>query len=234
MKRSVSRIVRQAKGMFGALSRISYGFASRLRSAIVLRRGTLRVWPRQGRQIFPLEALKGLLERTAGVLSLWKLTDLILLLSSLAVVIYLCAGALRSKSPRSTDISDSPAVGPVQTTPERDSEGKAAGFFDAGTMRPFSYYEGVLRRRNVFAALKIGRGEGTVAKRPIRLGELAADLSVSGIFFDQNPQAVIQDRGRNKTYFVTEGQYIDDILVKKIERGKVVLTYKGEEMELVF
>jgi hypothetical protein len=108
-------------------------------------------------------------------------------------------------------------------------------YTDEREMKPFSYYESVIRRRNIFKPTPaMAKERKAPPKRPIRLGELTENLSVSGIFLDKDPQAIIADRSGNKTWFVTEGQYINDILVKKIEKRKVTLAYKGEEMELFF
>jgi hypothetical protein len=108
-------------------------------------------------------------------------------------------------------------------------------YTDEREMKPFSYYESVIRRRNIFKPTPaMAKEREAPPKRPIRLGELAENLSVSGIFLDKDPQAIIADKSGNKTWFVTEGQYINDILVKKIEKRKVTLAYKGEEMELFF
>ncbi|NOX97863.1 MAG: hypothetical protein GXO98_07405 [Nitrospirae bacterium] len=48
----------------------------------------------------------------------------------------------------------------------------------------------------------------------------------------QKSQAVIVDNNKKKTYFLNTGQSIGEIKVEKILKGKVILSYEGEQLDL--
>lgn len=57
-------------------------------------------------------------------------------------------------------------------------------------------------------------------------------LNLIGISSGDNLQAIIEDKSKNKTYFLYEGQSGEDIRIEKITPDKVILDYKGIRMEL--
>ncbi len=71
----------------------------------------------------------------------------------------------------------------------------------------------------------------TVAGSDIMI-QAAANLTLMGIVLDQNPQAVIIDNKEKKTYFLNKGQFIREIKIEDILKGKVILSYEGEKLDL--
>ena len=57
-------------------------------------------------------------------------------------------------------------------------------------------------------------------------------FKVAGILLDKSPEAVIVDTSLNQTYFLKEGQQQGEMIVKKIEKGKVLIEYMGQPFEL--
>lgn len=65
------------------------------------------------------------------------------------------------------------------------------------------------------------------------LRELSRGLSLIGIILSEgNFQAVIQERGGGRTYFLKQGDSINGVKIKEISRNKVILSYEEEELEL--
>lgn len=103
----------------------------------------------------------------------------------------------------------------------------------APAMSPFSYYEGVIKQRNLFQ-MSAAADAGAAGPQSSRLGQLAANYSVDAIFLDESTRAIILDRRVNESISVTVGQYVGQLRVKAIEKRAVMLEYRGEELKLEF
>ncbi|MBI4845186.1 MAG: hypothetical protein HY810_01710 [Candidatus Omnitrophica bacterium] len=66
----------------------------------------------------------------------------------------------------------------------------------------------------------------------VKLKEITKDLKLVGISWSEDPDAIIEDLFLKKTYFVKKGFKIEGIIVRDIQRDKVILRYEGEEVEL--
>ncbi|MCH7505283.1 hypothetical protein IID04_06600, partial [PVC group bacterium] len=53
-----------------------------------------------------------------------------------------------------------------------------------------------------------------------------------GILLDEKPQAIVQDRRTKSTYYVHEGDRVDEVVVESIQEGSVKFSYQGETFEL--
>ncbi|MBM3250215.1 MAG: hypothetical protein FJZ09_05140 [Candidatus Omnitrophica bacterium] len=95
-------------------------------------------------------------------------------------------------------------------------------------IRPFEYYLEVTGGRQLFTS------PAQEAQAPI--GQAAADLikdiSLVGIIAGDNPQAIIEDKKAQKTYYVTKGQSFGEFQVEDIKEGKIILNYRGTRFEL--
>ncbi len=59
------------------------------------------------------------------------------------------------------------------------------------------------------------------------------NLTLVGISWSANPDVIIEDKKRKKTFFLRRGQeFADGIKVKEVFKDKVVLSYEGEEIDL--
>ncbi|MGE5308239.1 MAG: hypothetical protein ACM3OC_04075 [Deltaproteobacteria bacterium] len=76
------------------------------------------------------------------------------------------------------------------------------------------------------AAGQAGQGKEAV------LPELIKDLNLLGIVSGDVPQAVIENKKDQQTYYLTKGQFIDEMRVSDIQENKVILEYKGKHAEL--
>lgn len=94
---------------------------------------------------------------------------------------------------------------------------------------PLSYYEEKASRRNLFRTRPVTElGATSVVAAP----DVLQGLSLKGIIFDQNPQAIVQDDKARKSYFVRIGDSFNGVIVKGIEQEKVVIEYQGQVLEL--
>lgn len=94
---------------------------------------------------------------------------------------------------------------------------------------PLETYLNSIRQRSIFASEQIevyGRSQVAVAS------DVLKDLSLVGIISGDSPQAIIEDKKANKTYYVTKGQYIGEFMVEDILEGKVIINRNQERFEL--
>ncbi len=64
------------------------------------------------------------------------------------------------------------------------------------------------------------------------LGELTKDYRLQGVILGAEPEAIIQNARTQKTIFVKKGGLLDELTVKEIKEGSIVLAYLGEEIRL--
>lgn len=97
-------------------------------------------------------------------------------------------------------------------------------------VKPYSYYSKALAGKNVFEPLI--KEERAPSEPEVPVEELMGNLTLLGIVSGENPQAIIEDKAQNKTFFLREGQSAGGILLKKINGEDVTVIYKGEEFNL--
>lgn len=102
--------------------------------------------------------------------------------------------------------------------------------------KPLVYYSNEIGRKELFQS---GPGSGTPlgAEKSeasnITLAKLAENLVLLGVAVDHQPRAFIEDQKRKKTYFLGVGEFIGPIKIEAIVKGKVILGYRDESLELV-
>lgn len=114
-----------------------------------------------------------------------------------------------------------PKVAPGKITPS-DIELKQE-------IKPYEFYLAGIRDRQIFSSPTAQETAGTVSGVNV---DLMKDISLVGIISGENPQAVIEDKKTQKTYYVTKGQFIGEFAVEDIREGKIILNYKGQRYEL--
>ncbi|MDD5449605.1 MAG: hypothetical protein PHO42_03295 [Candidatus Omnitrophica bacterium] len=99
---------------------------------------------------------------------------------------------------------------------------------------PFNYYSESVGARNIFSpAIKDdSQGQAPQEEGP-KLEDIKSQLSLLGVVSGAEPQAIIEDKRTQKTYFLNKGSTFDDIRVGDILENKVILFYKDKEFELV-
>jgi hypothetical protein len=106
--------------------------------------------------------------------------------------------------------------------------------------QPVDHYLGQVRGRDIFNP--VGEVKTQAMPEPLappeppkpKLKEKATGLTVVGIAWGEIPKAMIQDAATQEIYFLKKDDLIGktEIKVKDILRGKIVISYGEEEMEL--
>lgn len=111
---------------------------------------------------------------------------------------------------------------------------KAQDSASQAQVTPFSSYQEVVGKRELFKPL---RTETPAAKTPKPATDSGydklKDLSLIGIVAGEKPQAIIEDRKIQKTYFLNKGQTVNQLTVEDILKDRVILDFEGEKLELV-
>lgn len=71
-----------------------------------------------------------------------------------------------------------------------------------------------------------------IEKPPISKEDMIKDLNLMGIITGDNNQAIIEDKKTSKTFFLYEGDILEEFKVYDIKESSVILDYKGEKTEL--
>ncbi len=61
---------------------------------------------------------------------------------------------------------------------------------------------------------------------------LIKDINLVGIISGADPQAIVENKKINKTYYLRKGQFIEGIQIEDIQEGKIILNFKGQKYEL--
>jgi len=96
-------------------------------------------------------------------------------------------------------------------------------------IKPYEFYSEGIKNRQIFTSTSGQEQEKSVSTIN---SDLTKDMSLIGIIAGENPQAIIEDKKIQKTYYVTKGQFIGEFKVEDIQEGKIILNYKGQKFEL--
>ena len=100
--------------------------------------------------------------------------------------------------------------------------------------KPLSHYTKVVGQRSLFSASGTSAAAGqTMPAVEEEAEELTGSLELLGIFLDEAPQAVVKDKGSDKTYSLSEGDTFRGMVVEKILKGKIILRTEDQAFELV-
>ena len=99
--------------------------------------------------------------------------------------------------------------------------------------KPYSYYQSEISGKDLFKPLVLDIPE-TKEETGVPIEEIIANLSLLGLVSGASPQAIIEDKKMNKTFFLRSGESLGDVTLKEISEaeGRVVLIYNGEEFDL--
>lgn len=118
---------------------------------------------------------------------------------------------------------------PAELVPTKQQYVRPAKRLVEPESQPYEYYSKDLER-DIFKP--IAREREIKASSEIPTEELMANLSLLGIVSGENPQAIIEDKAKKKSFFLKEGQSAGGVLLKAIEGENVTVIYKGEELNL--
>ena len=95
--------------------------------------------------------------------------------------------------------------------------------------KPFDFYQKELKQKQIFKTRYTQEEKSAAIPTDI---ELTKEINLVGIISSDNPQAIIEDRRTQKTYYVARGQFIGDYKVEDIQEGKIILEFQGKRYEL--
>ena len=102
---------------------------------------------------------------------------------------------------------------------------------EPSTAKPYEYYGKALSQRDLFQPGLPSKEEK--GNSPSLKETRFKDLALIGILSGKTPQAIIEDKKENKTYFLKEGELLGEMRVEQILNEKVTLSYEGEQFELL-
>jgi len=100
-------------------------------------------------------------------------------------------------------------------------------------LRPFLHYLAIVQRRNIFSPIEIVKEVDEAEEKKKTLQDLLSDLILVGIAWGKEPQAMIESKEQEQTYFLNKGEMINSLKVERILRNKVILSYEGQKGELI-
>jgi len=98
-------------------------------------------------------------------------------------------------------------------------------------IKPFEFYLEGITKRQLFSSVS-GQQDIAGAPQDAQSLDLIKDLNLVGVVSGKTPQAIIEDKRVQKTYYLSKGQFISNFMVEDIQQGKVILSYKGQRFEL--
>lgn len=96
-----------------------------------------------------------------------------------------------------------------------------------------AFYTGKFASRDVFSPGSAAPPPSANAPAQPDPNAAVADLSLVGIAWSAKPEVIIEDKSKQRTFFMKEGQALGDgVVVKKVFKDHAVLGYNGQEFEL--
>lgn len=163
------------------------------------------IWLKKGVQALTLKAVNKLLIAAAIIVSLFLIFDFVIGKKDIRSLYLMAQSLIPSDIVKSDNVSD---------------------------VLPLPDYLEEVKRRDIF----VSRQTETPAyetEEENTLASLTENLVLVGILWSGNPQAMIEDTALNKTHVLSKGDTVKGILIKDILRDKVILNYKGRDMEMM-
>lgn len=96
-----------------------------------------------------------------------------------------------------------------------------------------SHYADILSRRQMFKLYEAPRPTSTGPPKPkVTLQQLLGGYTFVGIIFGEVPQAIVEEKRSGQSFYLTAGQFLGEIKIEKIERGKITVSYEEERMDI--
>ncbi len=94
--------------------------------------------------------------------------------------------------------------------------------------RDLDSYMEPIKNKNIFTS------SGAATQQPAAAlnSDIMKDINLVGIVSGDSPQAIIEDKKSQKTYYLIKGQSFGDMQVDDIREGKVIINYQGQKYEL--
>ncbi|OIO36225.1 MAG: hypothetical protein AUJ74_03140 [Candidatus Omnitrophica bacterium CG1_02_44_16] len=108
------------------------------------------------------------------------------------------------------------------------------GDMTLGQLDPLSIYLHEITQRNIFSLPEtVEQAAAKKAEPKVEIKSLIDGLKVVGIIWSDAPQAIVEDSKNGKTDLLNRGSKIRNARVKDILKDRVILSYDGQEVELM-
>ncbi len=97
-------------------------------------------------------------------------------------------------------------------------------------VKEYESYSSAVSNKNVFGPYSERALSG--ADNAAASGDISERLGLVGVVTGNNPQAIIEDKKNQKTYYLNKGQSFDGYIVEEISEGKVTLNNGGNRISL--
>lgn len=98
---------------------------------------------------------------------------------------------------------------------------------------PLSHYTGVVSTRQMFKLYEAPKPKPVGPPKPkVTLQQLLAGYTFVGVIFGDVPQAIVEEKRSGQSFYLTAGQYLGEIKVEKIERGRITVSYEDEMIDI--
>lgn len=100
-------------------------------------------------------------------------------------------------------------------------------------LRPLSYYSDTINQRQLFKIIEQPAQKPVGPPKPkISLSQLIGGYTFVGIIFGDVPQAIVEEKKSGQSYYLTEGQYLGEIKIEKIQQGRITVSYEDETSDI--
>lgn len=99
--------------------------------------------------------------------------------------------------------------------------------------RPYEFYLKGIKERQIFTSppvQEVVKPQSVISADQVK--DLVKDIILIGVIAGEQPQAIIEDKKAQKTYYLNKGQFFGELQIADIAEGKVIIDYKGEKVEL--
>jgi type II secretory pathway component PulC len=112
-------------------------------------------------------------------------------------------------------------------TNEESQKSLPSNIKDAVAVKDYSSYSNAVPGRTVF-----GPAQGGASEDVAPAGSVSERVGLVGIITGDNPQAIIEDKKAQKTYYLNKGQSFEGYVLEEIADGKVILDYEDKKISL--
>jgi hypothetical protein len=95
--------------------------------------------------------------------------------------------------------------------------------------KPLEFYTQGTENHSVFSSSGNLASPGPAAAAD---ADLIKGINLVGIISGVNPQAIIEDKASQKSFYLSRGQFLGELCIEDIQEGKVILSYHGARYEL--
>ncbi|MBI3601494.1 MAG: hypothetical protein HY209_01160 [Candidatus Omnitrophica bacterium] len=151
---------------------------------------------------------------------LWQLTNKFLAVSLVLLSLYFVYGIFFLKPSYTLQGSVKSEVDPLKDTNMNNQP-------FALQRKDYSYYFDKISGRELF-----GQTQQTLSVDTATVDEATDNLKLVGIIAGKSPQAVVEDKKNEKTYYLNKGDSFEGLNVQEILDNKVILDHEGKKMAL--